>query len=300
MEADMISSQSDPYSILKTLRRLRAASERFRADHAGTTPASHSEEASPFLVATCADSYASHADALHIPLRDLIQKLGALRTSPSHAESGTIASKSAQTQPKTTFRIRAMAHVDGFVVVNRHLAETERYRFEFLNGATFRILDTWTGIATTIWGDPHLEISDSKHDRRASISGSTKSETHITLLMQDGSRITFTARDGGSIERVDIFHGNQRGWGIGSGGLDWAEETGLFQKTVCNDGAAASLALVSGDIMHAGGDGSEWYDSAGRLVWDTATGPTGTDHLASEWNKPYSPEIKLTSLNRLI
>jgi hypothetical protein len=178
------------------------------------------------------------------------------------------------------------------------VAETDRYLFEFLDGGTFRITDKWTGKITTIWGDPHVDTSDQAGASNGEFSDLKGSDSQTTLLLQDGSRVTFTARDQGVIERVDIFQGDQHAWGIGAGSKDWSEETGLFHGQVESDGASAARALAMGDVVHAGGDGADWFDAAGNLIWGATTGPTVTERPAVVAEMNFQSETSVTKLDR--
>ena len=94
------------------------------------------------------------------------------------------------------------------------------------------------------------------------------------MMLQDGTRVTFTARDNGIIEKVDIFKGQQHLGGTGAGLKDFNAETGMFAKTV--DSATSSSSVAMGDTVYAGGDGADWYDASGKLVWGKTTGPGAT------------------------
>jgi hypothetical protein len=276
MEAAMIHPQSDPYSVFITFRRLLTATERIPDDRDGKAPPPDAESEPIHQAAARADSYAPQMDAINIRLRDLIQKLHDVQSGAA-APSAKTTTEIVQTQSEFTFRLRALAHVDGFMIASRRQAETDRYLFEFLDGGTFRITDKWSGKSTTIWGDPHVDTSDQEGSSNSEFSNLKESDSQTTLLLQDGTRVTLTARDRGIIERVDIFHGNQHGWGIGIGSKEWSEETGLFHEKAETDAASASKALASGDVVHAGGDGADWYDHAGNLIWGATTGPSVTD-----------------------
>lgn len=98
------------------------------------------------------------------------------------------------------------------------------------------------------------------------------SNTHTTLMLDDGTEVVFTARDNGIIEGVDLFKGSQHLNGIGGGSIKWAQEGKWFAAEVLNDASSVKSSLPQGDIVYAGGDGNDWYDSAGRLVWGETTG----------------------------
>jgi hypothetical protein len=73
---------------------------------------------------------------------------------------------------------------------------------------------------------------------------------------------------------VDIVKGSQHLRGTGSASKDWSEERSLFADPV--DSAGTGSAVPTGDLVVAGGDGNDWFDAAGRLVWGKTTGPAPT------------------------
>jgi hypothetical protein len=83
------------------------------------------------------------SDVINIPLRELSRKLRATYRESESRQTSAAADASAP----VTFRLRP-ARVDGLVVLTRQQAETDRYRFQFSDGNTFRIADTWTGVET--------------------------------------------------------------------------------------------------------------------------------------------------------
>lgn len=160
--------------------------------------------------------------------------------------------------------------VEGLVVRNKQLAETDRYRFEFANGSSLTILDKWSGKSTTVWGDPHVDVSDVQGQNDGDFKDLKNSNIQTTFMLKDGTRLTFTAEDSGIIQQVDIFKGSQHLTGIGAGSTKWNEADGLFATRI-DENTSASVPV--GDVVYAGGDGTDWYDSAGRLVWGKVTGP---------------------------
>ena len=108
-------------------------------------------------------------------------------------------------QEEFTFQYSSLEPVDGLVVRNRNLAETDRYAFNFSDGTTLKITDKWSGKSTTIWGDPHVDVSDVQGNNDGDFKDLTASDSHTTFMLQDGTRLTITAKDAGIIEGVDIF-----------------------------------------------------------------------------------------------
>ncbi len=181
--------------------------------------------------------------------------------------------------------------IDGLVVKNRNLAETDRYRFEFSDGSTLKITDKWSNRSTTIWGDPHVDTSDEEGNNNGDFKDLKGSDQHTTFMLSDGTRLTFTARDNGVIEKVDIFKGSQHLTGIGSASKEWNEKDGLFAKSVKNDAFGSSSLVPMGDVVYAGGDGNDWYDASRNLVWGKTTGLIVTSRPSSYVEYTYSQRI---------
>jgi hypothetical protein len=167
---------------------------------------------------------------------------------------------------------RTLPQVEGLVRVNAHLAETDRYAFEFQDGITFKISDKWSNKSTTIWGDPHVDTSDQEGANNGDFQDLKASDRYTTFQLEDGSRVTFTAQDTGVIEAVDISKGSQQLHGLGAASSQWSEETGLFSEEVKRAGSSGGQVPL-GDVVYAGGDGADWFNSAGQLVWGRTTGP---------------------------
>lgn len=181
--------------------------------------------------------------------------------------------------------------IDGLVVKNRNLAETDRYRFEFSDGSTLKITDKWSNRSTTIWGDPHVDTSDEEGNNNGDFKDLKGSDQHTTFMLSDGTRLTFTARDNGVIEKVDIFKGSQHLTGIGSASKEWNEKDGLFAKSVKNDAFGSSSLVPMGDVVYAGGDGNDWYDASRNLVWGKTTGLIVTSRPSSYVEYTFSQRI---------
>ena len=210
----------------------------------------------------------------HIRLKDLIQKLG----QPENPQNASLTGKTQITLQAEVTRVEeleinydALTPVDGLVVRNPNLAETDRYRFEFTDGTTLRIVDKWAGKSTTIWGDPHIDSSDIEGNWDGDFKDLAASDTHTTFMLKDGTRLTITARDAGIIEAVDIFKGSQHVSGIGAGSKSWSEKTAFFHPIVGARSGASAIPL--GDVVFAGGDGNDWFDAAHQLIWGKTTGP---------------------------
>lgn len=217
---------------------------------------------------------------VRIKLSDLIRRLEDVKKNPDQVARSTTRETVvvAASRRETEININVLANepVEGLVVRNRHLAETDRYQFEFQDGTTFKITDKWSGKSTTIWGDPHVDTSDQQGTSNGEFSDLKTSDTHTTLQLEDGTRVTFTALDRGVIEQVDIFKDNQHLTGIGAASASWDEQNGLFASRVDNDASQFLSSTPIGDIVYAGGDGNDWYDAAGQMIWGQTTGSKPT------------------------
>ncbi|MCI0521687.1 MAG: hypothetical protein L0Z70_15690 [Chloroflexi bacterium] len=116
-----------------------------------------------------------------------------------------------------------------------------------------------------------MDTSDQEGNYNGEFSDLKGSEAHTTLALEDGTRVTFTARDSGVIERVDIFHGQQHLGGIGAASAAWNEQDGLFAAAVDYEAVSLSSAIPRGDVVYAGGDGNDWFDATGAMIWGKTT-----------------------------
>jgi hypothetical protein len=230
-------------------------------------------------------------DNFNIKLSDLIGQLQSIDSSyGGSASSSTSSSAQSSSQQVTvsyerreteiSVNYRSLPRVDGLVVRNKHLAETDRYAFEFLDGATFRITDKWSGKSTTIWGDPHVDTSDEEGNSNGEFSDLKSSDSYTTLKLEDGTQVTFTAKDNGVIEAVDIYKSSQHLSGYGLAYTDLALASSLFAAQV-DTGISQSNRTPLGDVVFAGGDGNDWFNSAGQLIWGQTTGPRITSRPSS-------------------
>lgn len=174
--------------------------------------------------------------------------------------------------------------VAGIAVRNRQVAETDRYRFEFKDGSTFNIIDKWSGKSTSIWGDPHVDVSDIKGTLDGDFKDLKASNSHTTFMLLDGTRLTITAEDDGIIEAVDIFKDGQHLRGLGAASKSFSNQSAFFSSGV--DYRSAS-GLSMGDVVYAGGDGNDWFDAASRLIWGKTTGPIITSRPVSSLSIEY-------------
>ncbi len=243
-------------------------------------------------------------DNINIRIADLIKKLQALRDS---SDSDGVGTQTVEIDFRQEFHteiavsLEVYEPVEGLVVRSRHLAETDLYKFEFIDGATFRITDKSTGKSTTIWGDPHIDTSDEPGAHNGDFKDLAASDTHTTFILRDNTRVTFTARDEGLIEKVDIFKGNQHLSGIGAEHIDFDPQTGLFAAEVDESVNSHFSSVPAGDVVYAGGDGNDWYNAARQLVWGKTTGPLAGERPANLYqyyfNQTVSSQIIVNMVN---
>ena len=246
--------------------KVRSLKETFEEDQvalSGETSAVHAARSSK----------SSQMENENINLRDLITRLDQVQGQKGEQNGGVqVAFQETVTiVEKLEINYDALTPVDGLVVRNPHLAETDRYRFEFSDGTTLRIVDKWAGKSTTIWGDPHIDLSDIEGSLDGDFKDLTGSDSHTTFILKDGTRLTITARDAGIIEAVDIFKHNQHAVGIGAGAKSWSDKNGFFNLKV--DSGTLASGIPMGDVVYAGGDGNDWYNASQKLIWGKATGP---------------------------
>ena len=228
----------------------------------------------------CRESCQNHgnklpAENLDIKLADLINRLqdpdqGV--SDPSESRRTRVEARvSVHTEVKTEFRMeyRSLERVDGLVLRDSQLAETDRYRFEFLTADRLRIVDKWSNRCTTIWGDPHVDVDDVEGARDGDFKDLSGSNTHTTFMLLDGTRLTITALDDGIIEAVDIYKDNERVRGYGGASSLFNEGMQYFQQ----DPVDLPSSVPLGDVVRAGGDGNDWYSPSGSLLWGQTTGP---------------------------
>jgi hypothetical protein len=252
-------------------------------------------------------SSGSQGDDIRVCLRDLIKQLTALRgktgtgdqaAQPVTMEATTV-EVSTHIEQEFSMQYTSLERVEGLVVRNPHLAETDRYAFEFQDGATLKITDKWSGKSTTIWGDPHVDVSDVDGDRDGDFQDLKESNSQTTFMLTDGTRLTISAMDNGVIQAVDIYKGDQHVTGVGSGSIMFNDKNGLFSTKVQN-GSSASSTVAMGDVVYAGGDGNDWFNAAHQLIWGKTTGPTITARPSSVLTMQYRYMMQQTvSINHV-
>ena len=104
--------------------------------------------------------------------------------------------------------------------------------------------------------------------------------------------MTFTARDNAVIENVDIYKDGQHLKGVGMASQEYSDENRLFSGDV-QEASPASTPL--GDVVKAGGDGNDWFDVSGQMVWGQTTGPAVSSRPAAALELEYSQEVTQTT-----
>lgn len=257
-----------------------------------------------------AQEYTQKVDDVQIKLPELFARLREIesRGIQTGAEQAAPARQAAQVEinyEQVIEREASMTYVelekvDGLVRRSQTLAETDRYKFDFSDGTTFKITDKWTNRSTTIWGDPHVDVDDLQGANDGDFQDMQGSNSHTTLMLLDGTRVTFTAQDTGVIEKVDIFKGSQRLTGTGEAARGWTRQNGLFASEVGNSAGYAS-SVQKGDVVYAGGDGNDWFTGDGKLLWGQTTGPIVNTRplsvLQLEYHEKITQQVSVQVIN---
>lgn len=209
----------------------------------------------------------------------------------NETEGGFIVEANQSIEIKLELRYRSNAPLEGLVVHDQNYAESDRYLYKFADGVTFTILDKWTNKSTTVWGDPHVDVSDVAGNSNGEFSDLKSNDDTTTFMLGDGTRVTFKAKDTGVIEQVDIFKGSQHIKGTGQAAKDFSPESGLFSSKVLGDGLSAANATPTGDVVRAGGDGNDWFDTNNKLIWGKTTGPVVTNRPSASLEFYYKQTI---------
>jgi len=230
---------------------------------------------------------------LHKTVTDLANasNQGVVSVQANTAEESFTITSSQNVEIKLELRYRSNAPMEGLVVHDRNYAESDRYLYKFSDGETFTILDKWTQKSTTIWGDPHIDVDDTAGNNDGDFKDLKSSDDFTTFMLQDGTRVTFKAKDDGIIEQVDIYKGSQHVKGVGSAAGEFSPETGLFSAKVLDDGASAANKTPVGDVVYAGGDGNDWFDASNKLIWGKTTGAVVTQRPSATLELYYKQTI---------
>ena len=276
----MSNSTSIDNSNLLAARRLLEMAKQADARRSGKTVKEKSaleymQEDQALISAPAFDAQKQEAAALP-QIENINVNLSDLRNVKPQTGGTATVSEEQSIQIEFELRYRSNTPLDGLLIHDRNYAESDRYLFKFADGATFTILDKWTSKSTTVWGDPHVDVDDVQGNSNGDFKDLKASDEFTTFMLSDGTRVTFKARDAGIIEQVDIFKGSQHVRGIGQAAEGYSPESGLFLQTVLQDGKTAAISTPPGDTVLSGGDGNDWYDSRGNLVWGKTTGPVVT------------------------
>ncbi len=152
--------------------------------------------------------------------------------------------------------------------------DTGRYLLSFLDAATFTIFDKHTSLSTTVWGDPHVNLSDMEGDRNGEFSDLDRSDLLTTFSLLDGTKVLFKAPDNGVIEEVFVVQGEKQVMGSGMNGrIQPGREgaalpplPGTFGKPTALTSDVIKMIEASDSVL-AGGDGNDWLNQAGEIVW---------------------------------
>jgi hypothetical protein len=270
--------------------------EKDGADISEGAKSAHAASVSPGMDPTSAN--------VDINLSTFAQNIKAAQDQTQQVQMTQVVSVEQTVETDASLTYHELEKIDGLVVKNKNLAETDRYSFEFSNGSTLKITDKWSNRSTTIYGDPHVDTSDGNISSGGDFKDLTASDQYTTFMLSDGTRLTFTAKDNSLIENVDIFKGDQHLSGIGAGSKSWSDDTGLFASSVKNDAVSASSAVPVGDMVYAGGDGNDWFDASKRLVWGKTTGPTVTTRPSSyiefQYNQRITQQVSVVQVNQQV
>jgi len=244
---------------------------------------------------------ANQQNAASVPVENINVKLSdfqslaqaventAQQSAPTQTGITLEASQSVEVQIQLSYK--SNAPVEGLLVHDQNFAESDRYLFNFKDGATFTIIDKWANKSTTVWGDPHVDVDDVDGNNDGDFNALKSSNDFTTFMLGDGTRLTFKAQDNGLIEQVDIYKGSQHVTGLGQAAKDFSPENALFSKKVLADGGSAALAKPLGDVVYAGGDGNDWFDASQKLIWGKTTGPLVTQRPSATLTFRYKQTV---------
>jgi hypothetical protein len=231
---------------------------------------------------------------LKINLSELYARLKQVQSPKQDATQQITINYNQTVQQKMSLSYSVLDDVSGLVKRSNSTAETDRYRFEFQDGTSFKITDKWSNLSTTVWGDPHVDVSDVEGENDGDFKDMSASNSYTTFMLQDNTRLTFTAEDDGVIKSIDIFKGNQHLQGIGQGNDNWNEGNQFFTAPV-SSGSDKQGSVPKGDTVYAGGDGNDWYTSDGQLLWGEKTAKAVNSKpyavLQYEYSKTISQEL---------
>ncbi len=148
--------------------------------------------------------------------------------------------------------------------LSNRTVDTGRYLLHWQSQTTFTIFDKESRLSTTIWGDPHVDLSDEQGPDNGEFADLTNSDMVTVMDLLDSSRVVIFAPDQGVIQRVEVVKGERSVTGA-QGSFSAMERGG--------DQALSLLKTVPYDEVMVGGDGNDWFDVSGRPVWGGGSTP---------------------------
>ncbi len=179
---------------------------------------------------------------------------------------------------------------DGLTRLDDKNVDTGRYLVSFENSTSLTIFDKFSKLSTTIWGDPHVDLSDKEGRCNGEFNDLKKSTMLTSLRLLDNTTVVIKAPDNGLIQEVHVFKDGDHIKGLGKGafikkrgeapkdGHKVAHPGNKPEKcrAQCLEGTFGQIDhvsdlledfLTSSDVVTAGGDGNDWFDENGELVW---------------------------------
>lgn len=300
-------AQTDTSNMMAALRLLemeRKEGARRAGEHVEEKSALDYFEEDQALISASAYEAQLQGEALSLPIENVnlnlseLKQPGNVKKQPSQPDAAFELIQRQSVEIQLEIRYHSAAPIDGLKVYDQNYAESDRYLFKFTDGYTFTILDKWTSKSSTIWGDPHVDLNDMEGNLDGDFKDLTTSDDFTTLMLSDGTRVTFKAKDTGVIEQVDIFKGTSHVKGTGQAAKNFSPENGLFLNKTLDDGNAAASATPLGDVVYAGGDGNDWFDAQGKLVWGRTTAPVVTRRPSATLEFYYRQTVSQSMLAR--
>ncbi len=177
---------------------------------------------------------------------------------------------------------------NGLSRLNDTTVDTGRYLLHWENMTTFSIYDKHSKLSTTIWGDPHVDLSDVQGMANGEFSDLTKSDMITVMELLDGTKVVITAPDTGVIQKVDVIKGGEHVEGVGfpekffnsdgtlrqefvgqveTRGSSRFQVGGFFKEVERYGGRGGPGGDQPVDYVKVGGDGNDWFDENGNLIW---------------------------------
>ncbi len=185
---------------------------------------------------------------------------------------------------------------EGLTRLDDRNIDTGRYIVSFENSTSLTIFDKFSQLSTTIWGDPHVDLSDQEGRCNGEFSDLKKSTIVTSLKLLDNTTVVIKAPDHGLIQEVHVFKDSDHIKGTGRGAFIKKMHTAhrnyhhgsthgnraKAYRPQYNEGTFGKIDhvscllenfLSSSDVVTAGGDGNDWFDEEGNLVWGDGPQP---------------------------